>query len=286
MQHLSTSALVCGFLFLFPCLAAAQSAEHIVVTATRLGDEDTRANVSVIDAGQIAARNPASAVDLLRDLPGVFVQQSGGRGSVVSLFTRGAKPNFTLVLLDGVKANDPTNTRGGSYDFSTLDLNDIARIEFVRGPASAIYGSDAVGGVINIISRRGSAVPEAAISAEGGSFGYARIAGHVSGPIGGATANLGLSYTDSGMPVEGSSLKGTNLDGALDLPEIGGAAINFTGRYGSSTATSFPDSSGGPRLAVRRSLDHRDITESVAGAHARRPIMEWWQATLDYGFYQ
>src|SRR4051812_3321631 len=288
MKNRSASALACGLLLLLPHAAGAQSGntEHVIVTGTRLAGQDSDSNVSVIDAATIAARGSASAVDLLRDLPGVFVQQSGGRGSVVSLFTRGAKPNFTLVLLDGVKANDPTNTRGGSYDFSTLDLNDIARIEFVRGPASAIYGSDAVGGVINIISRRGSEVPEAAISAEGGSFGYAHIAGHVSGPIGGATANLGLSYTDSGMPVEASSLKGTNLDGALDLPEIGGAAINFTGRYGSSTATSFPDSSGGPRLAVRRSLDHRDITESVAGAHARRPIMEWWQATLDYGFYQ
>src|SRR3954462_2878173 len=181
MQHLSIRALVCGFLFLFPRVAGAQTAEHSVLTATRLGDEDTRAKVSVMDAATIAARNPGSAVDLLRDLSRLFVEQSGGRGSVVSLFTRGAKPNFTLVLLDGVKANDPTNTRGGSYDFSTLDLNDIARVEFVRGPASAIYGSDAVGGVINMISRRGGDALEAALTADGGSFGYARVAGHVSG---------------------------------------------------------------------------------------------------------
>src|SRR6266702_4040490 len=145
---------LCGAIFLY--LPAQAAPENVIVTATRLSDEQAGSNVSVIDAQTIQARNPGSIVDLLRDLPGAFVQQSGGRGSVVSLFTRGAKPNFTLVLLDGVKANDPTNTRGGSYDFSTLDLNDIERIEFVRGPASAIYGSDAVGGVINIISRRGS----------------------------------------------------------------------------------------------------------------------------------
>src|SRR4051812_7574613 len=241
------------------CLVArAQPAETIIVTATRL-EAMAGANVSVLDAATITSRNPGSIVDLLRDLPDVFVQQSGGRGSVVSLFTRGAKPNFTLVLLDGVKANDPTNTRGGSYDFSTLDLNDIERIEFVRGPASAIYGSDAVGGVINIISRRGGDHLEAALTAVGGSFGYARVAGHVSGPVGGTTANLGLSYTDNGMPVDGSTLKGTNLDAALSLPEIAGTAVSFNGRYGDSIATSFPDSSGGPRLAVRRTLDHRDI---------------------------
>ncbi len=266
-------------------MAALAQSENVIVTATRLPMQDGGSNISVIDAATIVARDSASVVDLLRDLPGVFVQQSGGRGSVVSLFTRGAKPNFTLVLLDGVKANDPTNTRGGSYDFSTLDLNDIERVEFVRGPASAIYGSDAVGGVINIISRRGGETLDAGLQAEGGSFGYVRAAGHVGGPLGGATGNIGLSYTDNGMPVEGSTLKSTALDGALALPQIAGTAINLTGRYSDSTATSFPDSSGGPRLSVLRTLDHRDIQEGVLGAHALRDITGWWNMVLDYGFY-
>jgi vitamin B12 transporter len=259
--------------------------ENLIVTGTRLIGQDAGSNATVLDAATIQARNPSSVTDLLRGLPGVYVQQSGGRGSVVSLFTRGAKPNFTLVLLDGVKANDPTNTRGGSYDFSTLDLNDIERIEFVRGPASAIYGSDAVGGVINIITRHGSDSPEASLMAEGGSFGYVRVAGHVGGPIGSATGNLGLAYNDNGMPVDGSTLKGTNVDGALTLPQLAGTTISLDGRYGGSIATSFPDSSGGPRLAVLRTLDHRDIQEGVLGAHASRDINPWWNATLDYGFY-
>jgi vitamin B12 transporter len=282
-MKLLTGACIAA-LCLWPMAALAQS-ENILVTATRLSARDAGSNVSVIDAATVAARDPASVVDLLRDLPGVFVQQSGGRGSVVSLFTRGAKPNFTLVLLDGVKANDPTNARGGSYDFSTLDLNDIERIEFVRGPASAAYGSDAVGGVINIISRRGGEALDAGLQAEGGSFGYFRAAGHVGGPIGGATGNIGLSYTDNGMPVAASTLKSTALDGALALPQIAGTAINLTGRYSDSTATSFPDSSGGPRLSVLRTLDHRDIQEGVLGAHALRGITGWWHMALDYGFY-
>ncbi len=278
-------ASLLGVAYLAAAGIARAAPENVVVTATRLGAVDAGSNVSVLDADTIRARNPGSVVDLLRDLPGVFVQQSGGRGSVVSLFTRGAKPNFTLVLLDGVKANDPTNTRGGSYDFSTLDLNDIARVEFVRGPASAIYGSDAMGGVINILTRRGGAEPQAGLKAEGGSFGYVRVAGHVGGPIGGARANLGLSYTDNGMPVSGSGLKNTSVDATLDLPQIAGTAISFNGRYGGSIATSFPDSSGGPRLAVLRSLDHRDIHEGVLGAHAAREIAPWWSMALDYGLY-
>lgn len=285
MIHRLSSALFCGVLILPPAALAQAAHERVVVTATRLAGNDG-SNVAVLDASTIAARNPGSVVDILRDLPGVFVQQSGGRGSVVSIFTRGAKPNFTLVLLDGVKANDPTNTRGGSYDFSTLDMNDIERIELVRGPASAIYGSDAVGGVINIISRRGAAEPEAGLSAMGGSFGYARAAGHVSGPIGGATGNLGLSYTDNGMPVEGSTLKATSLDGALALPQFAGTDLDFTGRFNSSIARSFPDSSGGPRLATLRSLDHRDVQEAVFGGHARRAVTDWWNTALDYGFYE
>jgi vitamin B12 transporter len=284
MTHFSNARMLfCGAAFI--CTPAMAAPENIIVTATRLSGEHAGSNVSVIDAETIQARNPGSVVDLLRDFPGIFVQQSGGRGSVVSLFTRGAKPNFTLVLLDGVKANDPTNTRGGSYDFSTLDLNDITRIEFVRGPASAIYGSDAMGGVINIITRRGGEKLEAGVKAEGGSFGYVRAAGHLGGPIGGATGNLGLSYTDNGMPVEGSGLKSTSLDGSLALPQIMGAAVSFNGRYSGSIATSFPDSSGGPRLAVRRSLDHRDIQEGVFGAHALRDMTGWWSMALDYGFY-
>src|ERR1700761_8852081 len=115
MRYTLAPALACGMLLACPALAD----EQVVVTATRL-EGLSGGNVSVIGADRIAAQDPASIVDVLRDLPGVFVQQQGG--SVTSLFTRGAKPNFTLVLLDGVKANDPTNTRGGSYDFSTLDV--------------------------------------------------------------------------------------------------------------------------------------------------------------------
>jgi vitamin B12 transporter len=271
---------------LLSCLVAQAEPEAVIVTATRL-DATAGANASVLDAATIASRQAGSIVDLLRDFPGVFVQQSGG--SVVSLFTRGAKPNFTLVLLDGVKANDPTNTRGGSYDFSTLDLNDIERIEFVRGPASAIYGSDAVGGVINIISRKGGPAFDAGADVEGGSFGYARASGHVGGPLsflgGGATANLGVAYTDNGMPVDGSTARGLSLDGSLALPQVAGVALSLNGRFSSSVAGSFPDSSGGPRLAVLRTLDHRDIDESVLGAHARRAIINGWDMALDYGYY-
>ena len=83
----------------------------------------------------------------------MHVDQVGGRGGTGSLYMRGADPNYTLVLVDGVRVNDPTNARGGSFDFSTLDMADVERVEIARGPYSAVYGGDALAGVINIVTR-------------------------------------------------------------------------------------------------------------------------------------
>src|SRR5437868_14069991 len=101
MKKISGARLIlCGMVCF--SLPAGAASENVIVTATRLNGEQAGSNVTILDAETIRARNPGSVVDLLRDLPNVYVQQSAG--SVVSLFTRGAKPNFTLVLLDGVKA--------------------------------------------------------------------------------------------------------------------------------------------------------------------------------------
>ena len=230
MKNMSTPALVCGLLLLLPHAAGAQSenTEHVIVTATRLAGQDSGSNVSVIDAGNhCRARSRQRGGSVARSARRVRAAVGRARQRGVAVHPRRPSRISPWCCWTGSRPTIPPTPAAGSYDFSTLDLNDIERIEFVRGPASAIYGSDAVGGVINIITRHGSAAPEAALSAEGGSFGYARVAGHVSGPIGGATANLGLSYTDSGMPVDGSSLKGTNLDGALASARDRGRRCQF-----------------------------------------------------------
>ena len=136
-------------------LEQAVELEPVVVTATvaptPLGR--TTAPVTVISHEQIAAQQATSVTELLRQVPGVHIDQAGARGGISSVYVRGSDPNFTVVLIDGVKVNDPTNSRGGSFDFSTLSTDNIERIEIVRGPLSAVYGSDALGGVIDIITR-------------------------------------------------------------------------------------------------------------------------------------
>jgi len=122
----------------------------VVVTATVAPTplSRTTAPVTVIFREQIATQQATSVTELLLQVPGVHIDQARARGGISSVYGRGSDPNFTVVLIDGVKVNDPTNSRGGSFDFSTLSTDNIERIEIVRDPLSAVYGSDALGGVI------------------------------------------------------------------------------------------------------------------------------------------
>ena len=128
--------------------------ESVVVTAA--GRELPRSrvtdSVTVVTGNDIAARQFETVADALRyTVPGLGVTANGGRGSQTSLLTRGGESDFTLVMIDGVRVND----FGGAYDFAHLPVADIERIEVVRGPQSAMYGSDAIGGVVQIITKQG-----------------------------------------------------------------------------------------------------------------------------------
>ena len=126
----------------------------IVITAERNAQPlaDSPSAVSVITRQQIEAKKPFDILDVIRLAPGVSISQSGTRGKSTSIFTRGTNSNQTLVLVDGVRANSPQD---GRFDFGQIPVENVERIEVVRGPASALYGSDAIGGVINIITKRG-----------------------------------------------------------------------------------------------------------------------------------
>ena len=136
--------------------------------------------VSVIRAEDIQAGNPASLADVLRGVPGLSVTEAGGPGKLSTVFLRGAEARHTLVLIDGVRVGDATST-GGEFDFANLVTTDIERIEVLRGPQSALYGSDAIGGVINIITRKGRGSPKASMAIEGGSYGTLSLNAAVSG---------------------------------------------------------------------------------------------------------
>jgi vitamin B12 transporter len=128
----------------------------LVVTATRVPTPlaQVPAGVSVITRDMIRAQGYTTLADALQAVPGVRLAQLGGPGQQASLFVRGASSNGVLVLRDGVPVNDPSDP-GGAYNFGVTTLDDVERIEVVRGPLSGLYGSGATGGVVNIITRQG-----------------------------------------------------------------------------------------------------------------------------------
>src|ERR1700738_3700756 len=145
--------------------------------------QETTAPVTIISRQELDARQSVLVTDALIFAPGIAIGRTGSGGGTVSVFLNGGKSNFTKVLVDGT----PINTPGGSVDFSNFTTDNVDKIEIVRGAESAIYGTEAVSGVIQVFSHRGTTrIPEGNIFAEGGSFstgrGGARLSG-LAGPI-------------------------------------------------------------------------------------------------------
>ena len=144
---------------------------EVVVSATRISTpiEEVASSVTVITAEDIERKQQRSLADVLRAAPGLYLAQSGGPGSTASLFMRGSNSNHTLVLIDGIEIQD-TSGATGAFRYEHLLAHDIERVEVLRGPQGTLYGSDAIGGVINIITKRGKGPAQFLASAEGGSF--------------------------------------------------------------------------------------------------------------------
>src|SRR5262245_50649681 len=195
MSHIRLAA---AFILAGASTTFAQSAtdtatiERVVVTATRspLAIGDLPASVTVLQGADLRARGVTSVSDALREVPGVAVARSGSFMGVTSVFTRGGQSTYTKILIDGVPMNQP----GGFFDWSTLSTDNVERIEIVRGPSSVVWGSDAVTGVVNIITRSGRGGPRLMASARAGSSGSIDGEAQVSSSSAAATYSLGLAH--------------------------------------------------------------------------------------------
>ena len=148
-------------------------ANRVPVEADKVGN-----SVSVLTREAIRESQAVLTSDLLATLPGVGVTRNGGPGTATLLRVRGAESDHTLVLIDGVQINDPASP-GGGFDFSNLLVGDTDRIEVLRGSQSTLYGSQAIGGVVNIVSTPAGEEPEADLLAEYGSMNSSLMkAGH------------------------------------------------------------------------------------------------------------
>ena len=150
---------------------AAAGVEELVVVATRSPQPADRIGqqVTVVDAAELQARQAVVVSDLLAETPGVALSRNGGVGGMTALRIRGAETDQTVVVVDGVKLNDPSGP-GGGYNFANLMAGDIARIEVLRGAQSTLWGSQAIGGVVNIFTAEPASAFEGQASLEGGSL--------------------------------------------------------------------------------------------------------------------
>ena len=173
-------------------LQVAAISDSLIVSATRteMSVNESPASASVISAADLLRSQRVNVLDVLRAAPGVSVVQTARRGGVTSLFIRGGESDYTKVLIDGV----PVNDAGGSFDLADLTTGNAERIELVRGAQSALYGSDAMSGVLQFVTRRGmTSVPELELEAEGGSFTFNRQAARVAGAHGRFDYSLGFT---------------------------------------------------------------------------------------------
>jgi vitamin B12 transporter len=145
---------------------------RVVVTAFRYETPVARSgsSITVLGADVLRHASPGTLTNIMRAVPGANVVESGGTGATADVRLRGAETGHTLVLIDGVRVNDSATTRD-EFDFSLVNPNQIERIEVLRGPQTALYGSDAMGGVINIITKKAGPGTAVSASVEGGSYG-------------------------------------------------------------------------------------------------------------------
>ena len=170
----------------------------VTVTATLLPTpvSEVGSSVTVITSQDIEQKQERTLPEVLFDVPGLNVVQTGSPGGQTSVFIRGANSNHTKVLIDGLDVSDPS--AGDAFDFSQILASSIDRVEVLRGPERGLYGSDAIGGVINIITKAGSGSPHVYGALEGGSFDTFNQTTGLSGSTNRFTYNFDFSHYHSG----------------------------------------------------------------------------------------
>lgn len=232
--------------------------EDVVVTANRSAQAGERVgqSVTVLTAGDIKESQTVAVADLLVRTPGVSLSRNGGVGATTSLRIRGAEADQTVVVIDGVKLNDPSGT-GGGFNFGNLLVNAIGRIEVLRGAQSTLWGSQAIGGVVNIATARPTGPFEATLSAEAGSRGTRYFRGGVGGATGWATWRLAASrYETDGFSAFAA---GSEDDGYENFGLSGRADVRLTDALSMDLRAVYSDGTVEIDLPSR---DTRETTQS------------------------
>jgi vitamin B12 transporter len=255
-------------------LAVSAISDQIVVTATRTAtsSEEATGSISVISDKDFKRNSHVQVTEPLRLVPGLAVLQSGGRGSITSIFTRGGESDYNKVLIDGV----PVNAAGGAFDFASLTPDNLERVEVARGPGSALFGSDAMTSVIQLFTKRGSTeTPEFELSGEGGSFDFYRGSAVLSGIKNWFDYSANYTYQHTDGRFRNSDYTNRSASVNLGFRIHPKADLRITSRLNNNTlgvpgATTFLFADPDQRQK------HRDV--SLVGSFDYRTTSRWYQS--------
>jgi iron complex outermembrane receptor protein/vitamin B12 transporter len=257
-------------------LGPLEQSVSVTAAATDVLPSQVGAPVTVLDSSMITTLGKPDVLDALRLVPGVSLVQTGARGGVTSIFVRGGNSNFNKVLIDGIPANDI----GGSVDLSQFSLAGVDRIEVLRDPNSVVFGSDALSGVVSVISRRGrTRIPEGEFSIDGGNLGTH----HESAAAGGTVrrfdyfSEIGNLQTDNDLP--NNKYRETTYAGRFGVvlghnSDLSGTVRWIDSRVGSPNAIDFfgtPDD----QFQTSRTM--------LVGVASQTQISDKWQAAVRFG---
>lgn len=255
--------------------------ENIIVTGSynAVAQAQLTSSAIVLDRDRLLALSSHSVVDALRQVPSLWVESQGGPGGLTSIVMRGAESNHTLVLVDGVQLNDPTNTRGGSVDLNQINMQSIKRIEIIRGAQSSVYGSDALAGVIHIITMEPGGETEIDGFMTIGSDDYYTYGARVAGSVDGLGYSFKAQKKDAGEPLKGSTAENTDVVAKLNwLSDAHQVGISY--RYFDGDSSTFPEQSGGPEFAQSEDLDTNNYLNQQAAVNWSWQIMPLWSSRI------
>ena len=237
MRNKSLAVVLVSAFLPFALIAGQQESEktdlhhEIIVTANRIATptKEIATSVTVITKQELEQTNKTTVIEALQEVLGISILQSGPVGSSASVMLRGANSEHTLVMIDGVEVNDPI-TPARTYDFSHLRVEGIECVEILRGPQSTLYGSDAMAGVINIITKKGQGKPRLHLSSLGGSYGtFSGTAG-----LTGSMAKLHYSLWASSLTSQGFSAANAALEGNTEADGYKNLSLSARAGYKAS----------------------------------------------------
>lgn len=240
---------------------------------------------TIITSKEIQQSGKSSIVELLQGMPGLYVEQTNGLTTNGNISVRGADPNFTLVLIDGVRVNNPTNSRGGSYNFSSIDLSTVERIEILKGPQSFAYGSSALAGVINIVTttEKNDTFEQ---HIENGNRGWISSSTSVVKNFDTNNISISTNYLDSGEPQNKSDEIRHGVNTHLIHKINNTDSFTIRSRYSKQQKDFFPEDSGGINLAELPQQQHQVEREWLTSFNYKKDFKSSTKLNFNLSHYE